>query len=234
MTLMTTPVRFLALLFPNVTQLDLTGPAQFFSAMPGATVDLVWKTVDPVPTDAGFSILPTVDFAGAPQADVLMVPGGPGIFDMLDDEETLDFVRRQAAGARFVTSVCTGAFVLGAAGLLQGRRATTHWSSHPMLELLGAVPVHERVVRDGNVITGGGVTAGLDFALTVLAELYGEDAARAAQLGFEYDPHPPFDAGHPRSPEADQAQVVETLAVRREAREPIVLRAAERFREAGW
>lgn len=231
---MTTPVRFLALLFPDVTQLDLTGPAQFFSSMPGASVDLVWKTRDPVPTDAGFSIVPTVDFSDAPQADVLMVPGGPGVFEMLDDTETLDFVRMQAAGARFVTSVCTGAFVLGAAGLLQGRRATTHWSSHPMLELLGAVPVHERVVRDGNLITGGGVTAGLDFALTVLAELYGDDAARAAQLGFEYDPHPPFDAGHPTSADADQDQVSRTLTLRRETREPIVRLAAERVHAAGW
>lgn len=228
---MSNPARFLALLFPNVTQLDLTGPAQFFSGVADATVDLVWKTLDPVPTDAGFSILPTVDFADAPQADVLLIPGGQGAFELLDDAETLDFVRRQAAGARFVTSVCTGAFVLGAAGLLEGRRATTHWNSHAMLGLLGAIPEQARVVRDGNIITGGGVTAGLDFALTVLTEVYGAETARAVQLGYEYDPRPPFDAGHPTRPEADPAQVNRTLAARRELREPVVRRAASRLQE---
>lgn len=120
------PVRFLALLFPDVTQLDLTGPAQFFSGALDAVVDLAWKTRNPVPTDAGFSIVPTVDFVDAPQADVLMIPGGQGAFDVLEDAETLDFVRHQAAEARFVISICTGAFVLGGAGLLNGRRATTH------------------------------------------------------------------------------------------------------------
>jgi cyclohexyl-isocyanide hydratase len=227
---MTGPVRFLALLFPNVTQLDLTGPAQFFSAAPDATVDIVWKTLDPVQTDAGFAIVPTVDFGNAPQADVLMVPGGQGAFELLDDAETLEFVGRQAAGARFVTSVCTGAFVLGAAGLLEGRRATTHWNSHAMLKLLGAIPEQARVVRDGNIITGGGVTAGLDFALTVLAEVFGIETARAVQLGYEYDPRPPFDAGHPTRPGADQAQVERTLESRRGLREPVIRRAALRLR----
>jgi len=226
---MTRPVRFLALLFPNVTQLDLTGPAQFFSSPAGASVDLVWKDRSPVVTDAGFAIVPTVDFATAPQADVLMIPGGQGVFDLLEDDETLDFVRRQAAGARFVTSVCTGAFLLGAAGLLVGRRATTHWNSHAMLELLGAVPVEERVVRDGDLITGGGVTAGLDFALTVLAEVFDPQTARAVQLGYEYDPASPFDAGHPSRPEADAGLVASTLRTRRELREPVVRRAAARL-----
>lgn len=229
---MSNPTRFLALLFPNVTQLDLTGPAQFFSGVADSTVDLVWKTLDPVPTDAGFSIMPTIDFADAPQADVLLIPGGQGAFELLDDAETLDFVRRQAAGARFVTSVCTGAFVLGGAGLLEGRRATTHWNSHAMLGLLGAIPEQARVVRDGNIITGGGVTAGLDFALTVLTEVYGAETARAVQLGYEYDPRPPFDAGHPTRPEADPAIVNRTLAERRELREPVVRRAASRLQES--
>lgn len=226
---MTQSVHFLALLFPNVTQLDLTGPAQIFSGVPGATVDLAWKTLDPVPTDAGFSIVPTINFADAPQADVLMIPGGQGAFDLLDDAEALDFVRRQAAKARFVTSVCTGAFVLGGVGLLAGRRATTHWSSHAMLELVGAIPEEARVVRDGEIITGGGVTAGLDFALNVLAELYGPETARAVQLGYEYDPKPPFDAGHPRRPEADPAIADRTLRRRRKQREPAVLRAMARL-----
>lgn len=226
---MADPVRFVALLFPNVTQLDLTGPVQLFSRLPGATVDLAWHTLDPVPTDAGFSIVPTVTFDSAPRADVIMVPGGRGAFDLLDDEIALRFVRAQASTARYVTSVCTGAFVLGAAGLLEGRRATTHWASHSMLDLLGAIPEHARVVRDGDLITGGGVTSGIDFALVVAAELFGARAARRVQLTMEYDPHPPFDAGAPGRPEADPAQVEEAITAARRSREPAVRRAASRL-----
>lgn len=227
---MAAPVRFVALLFPQVTQLDLTGPVQLFSRLPDATVDLAWHRIEPVPTDAGFSILPTTTFGTAPQADVLMVPGGQGAFDLLDDQVALDFVRRQAAGARYITSVCTGAFVLGAADLIHGRRATTHWASHDLLPLIGAVPEHARVVRDGNLITGGGVTSGIDFALTVAAELYGPDAARRVQLTMEYDPHPPFDAGSPTRPEADPKQVRTTIEHARKTREPAIHRAMNRLR----
>jgi cyclohexyl-isocyanide hydratase len=223
---MTSPVRFVSLLFPRVTQLDLTGPVQIFSRLPGATIDLAWHTVDPVPTDSGFSIVPTTTFDEAPQADVLVIPGGQGAFDLMGDVAVLDFVRRQAAGARYVTSVCTGAFVLGAAGLLHRRRATTHWASHPMLELLGAIPEKARVVRDGNLITGGGVTSGIDFALTVAAEVFDAEIARRVQLAMEYDPQPPFDAGGPDRPEADASLVAETLASTRQNREPAVHRAA--------
>ena len=226
---MTRAVRFLSVLFPNVTQLDLTGPVQVFSRLPGAVIDIAWHRVQPVATDAGFSIMPTVAFTDAQQADVLMVPGGRGAFELLDDPVALDFVKRQAAGARYITSVCTGAFVLGAVGLLEGRRATTHWASHPMLELLGATPVHERVVHDGNVITGGGVTSGIDFALSVAAEVYDDATARSVQLTLEYDPRPPFDAGSPSRPEADQAQVARSMRETRDSREPIVRRAAARL-----
>lgn len=219
----------MSLVFPGVTQLDLTGPVQVFSRLPGAAIDLAWHRVEPVATDAGFSIVPTVSFDDTPQADVLMVPGGSGAFELMEDPGALDFIRRQAAGARYVTSVCTGAFVLGAAGLLRGRRATTHWASHPMLELLGAIPEQGRVVRDGNVITGGGVTSGIDFALAVAAELYDADTARAAQLGIEYDPEPPFDAGSPSRPEADQDMVEHSIRATREYREPIVRKAAARL-----
>src|SRR6266850_366708 len=149
-------------------------------------------------------------FPDITQLDLICVPGGAGMNALLNDAETLDFIRAQAKGARYVTSVCTGALVLGAAGLLQGKRAATHWMSREMLRAFGATPVAERVVVDGNVITGGGVTAGIDFALTVAAEAFGTELAKAIQLGIEYDPRPPFDAGSPER--ADAALVAKTRA----------------------
>ncbi len=194
------------LLFPGITQLDMTGPYEVFIKFPDARVHLVWKTKAPVTAGGGMQITPTVTFADCPQLDLICVPGGAGMNPLLNDAETLDFIRAQAKGARYVTSVCTGALVLGAAGLLKGKRAATHWMSREMLSAFGATPVAERVVVDGNVITGGGVTAGIDFALTVAAEAFDPDLARSIQLGIEYDPHPPFDAG---SPERAGAQLVE-------------------------
>lgn len=185
------------LLFPGVTQLDLTGPAQFLSRLPGARVDLVWASRDPVPTDAGFSIMPTATFAELPRADLLCVPGGMGVSSVIEHAEALDWVRRIGAEAQWVTSVCTGALVLGAAGLLRGYKATTHWAWHDLLPLFGAEPVQARHVIDRNRATGGGVTAGIDFALALMAEIAGEGHARAVQLALEYDPAPPFDAGSP-------------------------------------
>ncbi len=185
------------LLFPKVTQLDLTGPAQVLSRLGFATIHLVAKTVDPVRTDAGFSIVPTATFAEIPSADVLCVPGGFGDQDAIDDDETLTWVRRVGERAAWVTSVCTGSIILGAAGLLQGYRATSHWSSVDDLALFGAEPVRERVVFDRNRVTGGGVTAGIDFALALTATLRGEEHARLVQLSLEYDPSPPFDSGSP-------------------------------------
>jgi cyclohexyl-isocyanide hydratase len=185
------------LLFPHVTQLDLTGPAQVLGRMPGAQVHLVWKTRDPVPTDVGFTINPTATFADCPPLDVLCVPGGFGIERLFGDDDTLAFLRRQGAQARYVTSVCNGSLVLGAAGLLAGYRSACHWMWLPFLERFGAVPVAERIVRDRNRISGGGVTAGIDFGLALAAELAGEDVARTIQLALEYDPQPPFAAGSP-------------------------------------
>ncbi|MGE0225998.1 MAG: DJ-1/PfpI family protein [Acetobacteraceae bacterium] len=185
------------LLFPRLTQLDLTGPFEVFANTPGATVHLLWKTKDPVSAITGMKIVPDTTFAECPQLDVICVPGGSGVAAVMEDPEVLDFLRRQAGGARYVTSVCTGALVLGAAGLLRGRRATTHWASHDFLATLGAIPTHGRVVRDGNIFTGGGVTAGIDFALTLVAEMCGPDVAQAIQLQIEYAPEPPFDAGSP-------------------------------------
>ena len=195
---MTTTLHIGFLLFPRVTQLDLTGPAQILSRVPGAQTHLVWKTRDPVPTDVGFTINPTTTFADCPPLDVLCVPGGFGIEGLFGDAETLAFVRRQGERARYVTSVCNGSLVLGAAGLLDGYQSACHWIWLPFLERFGAVPVAERIVRDRNRISGGGVTAGIDFGLALAAELAGEDVARMIQLALEYDPQPPFGAGSPQ------------------------------------
>ena len=189
--------RIAFLLFPQVTQLDLTGPAQVLSRMPDAKLELVAKTLEPVPTDAGFPLLPSATFESAVQPDILCVPGGFGVVQAMSDEATLAWLRRVAEQATWVTSVCTGALVLGAAGLLKGYRATTHWASHEALSFFGAIPVKERVVFDRNRVTGGGVTAGIDFGLALVAAIAGEDYARFVQLSLEYDPAPPFDSGSP-------------------------------------
>lgn len=185
------------LLFPDVTQLDLTGPAQVLSRLGDARLQLVWKTLDPVPTDAGFSIVPTATFADVPAADILCVPGGIGINAVIANDEALDWVRRVGEGATWVTSVCTGSLILGAAGLLKGYRAGCHWGQIEQLRLFGAEPVSERTVVDRNRVTGGGVTAGIDFAFTLTTLLRGEDHARLVQLSLEYSPAPPVDAGSP-------------------------------------
>jgi cyclohexyl-isocyanide hydratase len=218
------------LLFPRLTQLDLTGPYEVFSRLPGARVRLVWKTQEPVRADTGIALLPDTTFADCPPLDLLCVPGGPGVAALMEDAEVLDFLRRQAAGARYTTSVCTGALVLGAAGLLRGKRATTHWASHDFLAAFGATPVPARVVRDGNLFTGGGVTAGIDFALAIAAEVAGAEAAQAIQLGIEYAPAPPFSAG---SPESAPAAVLDAARARgaamRAEREALVARVAARL-----
>jgi cyclohexyl-isocyanide hydratase len=218
------------LLFPDITQLDMTGPYEVFTKLPEAEVHLLWKSLEPVTANGGMKITPTTTFTSCPQLDLVCVPGGPGMNPLLNDEETLGFLRKQAAGARYVTSVCTGALVLGAAGLLKGKRAATHWMSRDMLKAFGATPVAQRVVVDSNVITGGGVTAGIDFALTVAAQAFGEDLAKAIQLGIEYDPHPPFAAG---SPEGAGPAIVEKAragASQRQAeRAAAVARAAARL-----
>lgn len=187
------------LLFPGLTQLDLTGPLEVFSRMPGVETALIWKDLAPVACDTGFAMLPTKRFAECEALDVICVPGGPGQIELMEDRETLGFLCRIAPDCRLITSVCTGSLVLAAAGLLTGLRATSHWSSIDQLALFGVTPVSERVVRDGNRITGAGVTSGIDFALTVAAELLGEDAARDIMLQIEYDPMPPFSGGTPGS-----------------------------------
>ena len=185
------------LVFPNLTQLDLTGPYEVLARLPDAETLLLWKTLEPVRSEHGLTILPTATFNSCPTLDLVFVPGGPGINPLLEDAEVLAFLRRAAAEARYVLAVCTGSLVVGAAGLLRARRATSHWMSRDLLRLFGAEPVAERVVVDGKFFTGGGVTAGIDLALTVAAEIAGKETAEAIQLGIEYDPAPPFASGSP-------------------------------------
>ena len=188
------------LVFPEVQQLDLSGPYEMFSVLDvPKQVHLVWKTREVVTSTTGLTFSPTRTLDDCPTLDVLCVPGGIGVNALLDDPEVLAFIRRQAETLTFLTSVCTGSLVLGAAGLLQGKRATSHWSAVDLLSRFGAIPTAGRVVRDGSLITAGGVTAGIDFALTVIAELLGREAAEACQLQLEYAPAPPFDAGSPET-----------------------------------
>ena len=198
-------------LFDNVTQLDFTGPVQFLSRLPGAVVHVVSKDGRAVTTDCGFSILPRSGFAACPQADILCVPGGHGVRDAIADTALVDFVRQQAKGADYITIVCIGAFILGAAGLLQGKKATCHWAYTHLLPLFGATHVPARFVHDGNLITAGGVTSGIDFALELIAAISGEDVARTIQLALEYDPAPPFGGG---SLESSSDETVDSLRAR--------------------
>jgi transcriptional regulator GlxA family with amidase domain len=206
-----TSTRFVIPVYPGTTQLDFTGPHQFFSRVPGAEVIVASRAGGELKMD-GLTFAGLTKLADVPGCDVLCVPGGFGTVDAIHDSAFLDQVRRLAAGARFVTSVCTGSIILAAAGLLAGRRAACHWYWRDTLALFPGVSVAEdRVVRDGNVITGGGVTAGIDLALTVIAELAGESVAKSIQLGLEYAPQPPFDAGRP------ERAAAETVAALRRA-----------------
>lgn len=222
------------LLYPKLTQLDLTGPFEVFARLSNARVHLLWKSKEPVASDRGLVFQPTMTLEECPALDVLVVPGGAGQVALMDDTAVLDFLRKQAATAHYVASVCTGALVLGAAGLLKGRRATSHWMTRDQLALLGATPVNERVVIDGPIVTGGGVTAGIDFGLTLAAILRGEQEAKRIQLEIEYTPRPPFNAGSPESAGPELVALVQRrygpfLDARREA----TLRAKARLGAAG-
>ena len=227
---MSDPLQIGFLVFPNVTQLDLTGPVQVFSSVPGAKLHLIWKRIEPVQSDSVLVLTPTTTFAECPQLDVICVPGGFGTSDLLDDEEVLAFLRKQAEGAKFITSVCTGSLVLGAAGLLRGFRAATHWAAMDSLPPFGAIPTKTRVCIDRNRITGGGVTAGIDFALTVVSMLLDQMTAQMIQLRLEYNPAPPFNAGSPDSAPPDVLAMVNERAASYQARRrEAVLRAAARL-----
>ncbi len=227
---MSKPLQIGLLLFPNLTQLDLTGPLQVFTRLPGAQVHLIWKRIEPVPSDTALSLLPTITFADCPQLDVICVPGGYGTNAIINDEETLDFVRRQASGAQYVTSVCTGALVLGAAGLLEGYRATTHWTAMNFLPAFGAIPTKTRVCTDRNRVTGGGVTAGIDFGLTLAAILTDRATAETIQLFLEYNPAPPFNSGSPETAPPEVVTMIrEKSSTMQQNRAEAVQRATSRL-----
>ena len=218
------------LMFPDLDQLDFTGPFEVLSRMPDSSIHLLWKTTAPVRDMMGLVLQPTMALADAPPLDVLVVPGGYGQQALMDDAEVLDYVRSQGERAKYVVSVCTGALILGAAGLLKGYRATTHWTAVSLLAHLGAVHVDQRVVVDRNRVTCGGVTSGIDGALALVALLRGEQAAQEIQLYMEYSPAPPFKSG---SPGTAPAAVLDAVTKRAEkmliARTESCKRAATRL-----
>jgi cyclohexyl-isocyanide hydratase len=227
---MSEPLQIGLLLFPKVTQLDFTGPLQVLARLPGATIHLIWKRIEPVASDSVLVLTPTISFADCPQLDVICVPGGAGTDDLVNDEETLDFLRTQAKAAKYITSVCTGSLVLGAAGLLQGFRAATHWSAMEYLPAFGAIPTKTRVCVDRNRVTGGGVTAGIDFALTLASLLANQKTAETIQLGLEYNPAPPFNSGSPdTAPPEVLAYLKERIAASSTHRSDAINRAAARL-----
>nr|WP_310522273.1 DJ-1/PfpI family protein [Polymorphobacter sp.] len=229
---MTAPYHIGFLLWPNLTQLDMTGPAQVLSRMPGAKLHFVWKTLDPVMSDCGLALVPTVTLADCPPLDMLCVPGGAPVAPVMRDAEVLDWLRAKAATASLVTSVCTGSLILAAAGLLKGYRAGCYWASGHQLPLFGAEFVQQRVVIDRNRITAGGVTSGIDFAFRVIEELHGRDVAEAVQLSIEYDPQP-IGGGTPATARPEiLAQVTAMMAKRIAEREAEIAEIAAGFVEA--
>jgi cyclohexyl-isocyanide hydratase len=209
------------LVFEEMDQADFTGPFEVLSRVPDSSFQVIGKTKEPVHDVKGLILTPTLALSEAPQLDVLLVPGGNGVNALMEDEEVLCFLRDQAAGSKIVLSVCTGALLCGAAGLLKGRRATTHWASHGLLSLFGALPVDARVVEDGSLVTAAGVTSGIDAALRVAAMLRGDEVAQRIQLYIQYAPEPPFDSGSPESApaaivQASRASMSELLKARAE------------------
>ncbi len=219
-----------SLLFEGLDQIDLTGPFEVLSRIPNATYRIYAKSADPVKDVAGLTLVADAALAAAPKLDVLHVPGGPGQQALMEDEAVLGWVRAQAAGALCVFSVCTGALICGAAGLLQGKRATTHWTAMHLLHYFGATPVDQRVVEDGTLLCAAGVTAGIDGALRLAAHLRGDDVAQGIQLYMAYQPEPPFDAGSPeRAPAAVTARMRAGAADLTARREDTAQRVAARL-----
>ncbi|MEM1194736.1 MAG: DJ-1/PfpI family protein [Pseudomonadota bacterium] len=202
-------------IFANVTQLDFTGPAQMFAKVPDLELCVAAKDPHPVETDSGFAVAAPYTFADCPAADLVCVPGGSGVMDAIRDPYFLSFVERQCAQARYITSVCTGLFALGAIGLVKGRRVTSHWGYTDVIADCGGVFTEGRVVVDGNLITAGGVTSGVDFSLTVIAEVFGEETARLIQLAMQYNPQPPFESGHPSAAQPQTLAAANTIYAKR-------------------
>ena len=201
------------ILYPRFTALDFIGPYEVLSRLPGHKAIVIAQSSVPVPAEQGpVAVAPEFTFGEAPTLDVLLIPGGPGQLAQMENEELRAYLRSAAESARLITSVCTGALLLGDAGLLRGRRATTHWLAYETLEHLGATPVAERIVRDGNIITAAGVSAGIDLGLLLAAEIAGDKIAQAIQLGIEYDPQPPFDAGSPAKAPQDLVEAMRANA----------------------
>ena len=226
------PIQVGMLLFPGLTLLDLIGPQTVISTH--SKIHLIWKSKDMIRSDRGIGIEPTTTLDKCPKTlDVLFVPGGPGMLSVMRDREVLSFLADRGQRARYVTSVCTGALILGAAGLLKGYKATTHWAAHDVLPIFGAEPVKRRVVIDRNRITGGGVTAGIDFGYALLATMRGDTVAKVTQLAMEYDPQPPFNAGSPDSagPQITEAALATLASLQKETRatiSEIMTRSSER------
>ena len=188
-----------SLAFDALDQMDLTGPFEVLACLPNSTHRIFAKTVAPVQDVHGLKLVPDATLSDAPQLDVLHIPGGFGQEALMEDEDVLGWIRRQAKGAQLIFAVCTGVLICGAAGLIKGRQATTHWSAHHLLPFFGAVPVNKRVVVDGNIVFAAGVTSGIDGALYVAAKLRGDEVAKGIQLDMEYAPEPPFDSGTPET-----------------------------------
>jgi putative intracellular protease/amidase len=226
-TLMAQPFRIVFILYPRLTQLDFTGPYEVLARLPGGETIIASKEGGELPTELGLTFTNLRKLADIDRADMIMIPGGPGQTDAMLDPDFMAEVKRLGDGANYVTSVCTGSLILGAAGLLKGKRAGSHWAYRELLTNFGAIPDDARVVRDGTTITGGGVTAGIDIALTIAAEIAGDDVAKMIQLAIEYAPAPPFNCGRPETAEEKTVAAVKQLfsgfaQQRREAIEKMV------------
>lgn len=215
-------------IFDNITQLDFTGPAQMFAKVPELELCIAAKDASPVETDSGFAVAAPYTFADCPAADLVCVPGGGGVMHAIRDPYFLSFVERQCAQAKYITSVCTGMFALGAIGMVKGRKVTTHWGYTDVIADCGGVFTEGRVVVDGNLITAGGVTSGIDFSLTVIAEVFGEGTARLIQLAMQYDPQPPFESGHPSEAQPQTLAAANTIYAERAQQMRQALEAAKR------
>jgi cyclohexyl-isocyanide hydratase len=214
-------------LFEGLTQLDLTGPYEVLVRAPGFKIDFVSKTMAPVKSDRGLTLSPTTTLANALACDLLVVPGGPGTDDAILDDEWIGFVKTQGLAAKYIFGVCTGSLLLGAAGLLKGKRSTCHWQARDFMPYFGAITSHDRMCIDGNIFTAGGVTSGIDMAIQVVALLQSEANAKQIQLQIEYDPSPPFIGGTPQTSEPSVvAKCLEASAARRATRQAAVEKAA--------